>query len=77
MRVFESCIEHGMLDARLQSNFCEHGPVCIVEQLNGKIPHVWSQFANRGPGGSSRGQIKGQMKRGSTGADVRQFGWAR
>mmetsp|Transcript_14917 Transcript_14917/g.27155 ORF Transcript_14917/g.27155 Transcript_14917/m.27155 type:complete len:968 (-) Transcript_14917:187-3090(-) len=77
LQVFESCIKHGMLDQRLQSSFREHGPACIKDQLSGKIPYVWSQFANRGPGGPSRGQIKGQMKRGSTGADVRRFGWAR
>ncbi|KAL7529653.1 hypothetical protein ACHAXR_003081 [Thalassiosira sp. AJA248-18] len=77
LQVFEACTKHGMLDERLQSSFREYGPICVKEQLSGKIPYVWYQCANRGPGGLSRGQIKGNRKKGSTGADVRQFGWAR
>lgn len=77
MKVFESCIEHGMLDERLQNSFWDHGPACIKERLSGNIPYAWSENANRGPGGMSRNQIKMSMKRGSTGDDVRKFGWAR
>eukprot|EP00984_Skeletonema_dohrnii_P013100 scaffold5399_cov113-Skeletonema_dohrnii-CCMP3373.AAC.1 len=77
MKVFESCIEHGLLDKRLQHSFMDYGPACIKERLGGSIPYTWSENANRGPGGMSRNQIKMNMKRGSTGKDVSSFGWAR
>ena len=77
LKVFECCIKHGMLDEKLQLRFGQVGPECVREQVSGKIPYVWSQFANRGPGGLSRGQIKMQRKRGNMGSDVKKFGWAR
>ena len=77
LQVFEDCTRNGMLDERLQSSFMQHGPACAQEQLRGSIPCIWSQYANRGPGGKSRKQFKSQMKRGNIGADVRRFGWAR
>lgn len=77
MKVFESSIERGLLDEKLQNSFWDYGPACIRERLNGAIPYAWSENANRGPAGLSRKQIKMGMKRGSTGNDVGKFGWAR
>ncbi len=77
MKVFESCIERGLLDERLQNSFRDYGPACLKERLNGTIPYVWSENANRGPAGPSRNQIRTGMKRGSVGGDVSKFGWAR
>lgn len=75
MQVFDSTITDGMLDEKLKDSFKDHGPSCLQEQLReGNINHEWSRNANRGPVSSTR---KWNTKRGSTGADVRQFSWAR
>jgi hypothetical protein len=76
MQVFD-CIGHGMLDAKLQSSFLEHGPACVQELMSGQINPAWMQHANRGPGGLSRAQFKAGRKEGNIGSDVRKFGWAR
>jgi pentatricopeptide repeat protein len=75
--LFEDCIRRGMLDEKVRSSFLEHGPPMVQEKLSGDIPREWSRSANRGPAGKSRNQIKYSMQRGSTGEDIRRFGWAR
>ena len=79
IKLFESCIEQGLLDEKLQINFSECGPECIRERLRSDIPYMWSKNANRGPGGRSRKQKRWDMKQGNThtGANLREFCWAR
>ena len=78
VELFEDCTRKGMLDKKVESAFLEHGPGSIQNRLRGgSIPREWSQFANRGPEGKSRNQIRRGMKHGPTGEDIGRFGWAR
>lgn len=75
MQVFDSCINDGLLDEKLVDSFKDHGPSCLKEQLReGNMNHNWSRHANRGPKGNPH---KWNTKRGSIGANVKQFSWAR
>mmetsp|Transcript_25458 Transcript_25458/g.43226 ORF Transcript_25458/g.43226 Transcript_25458/m.43226 type:complete len:446 (-) Transcript_25458:115-1452(-) len=43
MNVFESCIENGLLDEKLQDSFMDYGPACIKERLGGSMPYTHGQ----------------------------------